>query len=317
MALKLGCLAFLLLGVSSMAQIVTLFATYRDMLPSGCMTLEHGARTVPFASEYLDAWNITSLSGGGCRGQVGVLDSDYCTFSYSQDGTDDCNNAFVTDAWMDHFMDGNISGHPDFEFDAGFVTVDSIPQSDSPAQSTVTLRTGPFPIGACAAAGGDETGCNANFPNGALTRIVNDDLVRHKSGLFKMEYCESDENARCGGWKANTNPALVGAENGFANGEGPLLHQTRKKYFDSWFLDDEKYNKRIGQTLKLKPRGGGFVFDSLVDDENEDFTSFSSSPDSHFGPLDRFKNRFSSEYVDAADYPNPFDAPAWYVRIHK
>ena len=295
----------------SVAQEVTLFATYRDMLPCGCMALEFGGRTVPFASEYLNAWNITDTGGGSCRGQVGPLASQYCSFTYSQDGAADCNNAFMTEDWMDRLMDGTISGHPDFEFDAGFVFVGSEPRSNSPAQSTVTLRTGPFPIGACAAAGGDETGCNANYPNGALTRIVKDDLLRHKSGLFKMDYCESNPDARCGGWKANTNPSLLGAENGFANGEGPLLHQTRRKYFDSWFLDDEKYNKRIGQTLKLKPRDGGFVFDSLVDDENEDFTTFTSSADAHFGPLDRFKDRSSLEYVEAADYPNPLDAPAW------
>ena len=69
-----------------------------------------------------------------------------------------------------------------------------------------------------------------------------------------------------------------------------------------WYLDNKKYNKRIGSTLVLKAKGGNlFEFDSNNDEENPD-----ASADAHYAP------HGASKYVfPESRYPDPFLAPAW------
>lgn len=70
-----------------------------------------------------------------------------------------------------------------------------------------------------------------------------------------------------------------------------------------WFQDNQKYNKRIGTTLRLDEQSscnGVFEFDSKVHAANEFSTAGIYSP---YG---------SAEFTfNESDFPNPFEAKAW------
>ena len=71
-----------------------------------------------------------------------------------------------------------------------------------------------------------------------------------------------------------------------------------------WFLDNKRYNKRIGTTIQLQEESpdcnGVFQFDSATDAENEFTGSGVYAPYGH------------AEFVfDEAAHPDPFEAKAW------
>ena len=71
-----------------------------------------------------------------------------------------------------------------------------------------------------------------------------------------------------------------------------------------WYIDNKKYNKRVGSTLTLKelpPCNGVFQFDSETDDENPE----TSSP-GIYAP-----HGTASLVFDESDHPDPFEAKVW------
>ena len=78
------------------------------------------------------------------------------------------------------------------------------------------------------------------------------------------------------------------------------LPQSNETYFNMWFNDDIKYNRRVGVELVLKPgtSPNEFTFDSKFDGEN----GLNPSIDDFYAPHDHIK------YTEAA-FPDPLEVP--------
>lgn len=72
--------------------------------------------------------------------------------------------------------------------------------------------------------------------------MVNSTLEVNHAGLPKMVYCDSTPRSQCGVVTGITQAT-----------------QSSKEYFDVWFNDDPKFNKRIGQDLFLVNRPGKYL----------------------------------------------------------
>lgn len=258
--------------------------TYRDFLSGTCM-FKYG-----FEEEYRKAFGDDA-----CTAQT------YFTYNY---GTGNCpcgsglclnpsggiDYCTFMDNWEPYFLNASISGHPDFDF--------------GNAHLLTGARCGDvnFPAGSCR----DKAPFfDGKTPDPTRLPIVNSTLVVNHAGLPKMEYCDSAPRSQCGVVTGTTKAT-----------------QSSKEYFDVWFNDDPKFNKRIGQDLFLVNRPAGsatFSYQSGTnsipnDDENAQFADIfdlSKQRNNFFGPLDRFKIEGSLDQVLAADYDSPFDAPAW------
>ncbi|GBG30215.1 Protein psiA [Hondaea fermentalgiana] len=111
--------------------------------------------------------------------------------------------------------------------------------------------------------------------NGERTSIISPTLTLASSGLPKLQYCNSSAMARCGhGWNQNLDTYMT----------------SRSQFFDAWYNDDAKYNKRVGVPLTL-------------DKNTEGVYSYAST---EFFPLQDY-NSIDIESV----YPDPARAPIW------
>mmetsp|Transcript_1863 Transcript_1863/g.3673 ORF Transcript_1863/g.3673 Transcript_1863/m.3673 type:complete len:918 (-) Transcript_1863:224-2977(-) len=108
--------------------------------------------------------------------------------------------------------------------------------------------------------------------------IIKPTLVQTDSGVDTVEYCDNDPNQRCG---------LYGNTQG-------MYSQSRKEYFDTWYNDHAKYNKRVGHVLTLENSQAN----------PEVFTYEKATADDRFHPLDGLQE-VSKPY-------NPWKDRVWY-----
>ena len=259
-------------------ETITFAVTYRDFLPADCMDSSKSA--VAFA-DYNSSWGETSVSS---------LNPSFCSG--------------LPQPWLDALATSQISGHPDFET----AFADAI----EPFECTDEK----FPVNSCifAVNGVPDQSIGAQeFPDQS---VVKRDLLHASSGIPKPQYCSDDPEGRCG---ANAQVQPPGPCQRLASGTaglGTCFTTSRKRNFDSWYNDNKKYNKRVGQLLTLtKQPNGQFVFASDTDRENAEFGGFGQEVDTDvagfFDPLFRFKNEETGFTQRAEDFDDPFLAKAW------
>eukprot|EP00924_Labyrinthula_sp_SR-Ha-C_P007620 augustus_masked-scaffold_42-processed-gene-1.8-mRNA-1 protein AED:1.00 eAED:1.00 QI:0/-1/0/0/-1/1/1/0/908 len=242
-----------LLISSTNAQSTLNFAiTIRDFLPSACLhQLNDASEQV-----YKDAWEIDDTEFGALSNEA----TSRCELII------DAGNNDAAAGYRELLEAGVISGHPDFE--SQNVISQALPCD------TVNL----IPVGSCL----DE----ATGEDGQQTQVVGDTVLIAPSGLPKPPYCNSD-GSRCG--EQISRPSGSG---GNSQVVGDLVFtQSQGEFFESWYNDDRKYNRRFGTTIELSS-------------DDDVVFEFDSDDDGFFGPLNQFKSGSSAISFDVDEIEN-------------
>mmetsp|Transcript_7635 Transcript_7635/g.13367 ORF Transcript_7635/g.13367 Transcript_7635/m.13367 type:complete len:920 (+) Transcript_7635:63-2822(+) len=245
------------------------FMTVRDFLPSHCLS----------ESDYKAVWDTANGFN-----YAGLTDEEYAQgVDLSQQTLADRgfnNNAYPNIDGVDMKDIVTMDKYcPYFDFmRSGEVSGHPDFETDR-----ATLKGGPTD---CYFGGERTDSCGTTFSS-----LVSPSQIKLSNGLFKVQYCpdgsEDQRDGKCG----------------FA---GSGFVATTKEFFDLWYNDNSKYNKRVGIPLDLKLINVDtrlYQFNSV--DEN-DLKPF-------FRPLKEL--RFPEE-----KYPNPFEAPVWpssFVQLEK
>lgn len=170
---------------------------------------------------------------------------------------------------------GTISGHPDFDRSANALSIPNYFRSEH----FVNGNEGYIISG---------SGGNADHE-----KTVEEYTEIAPSGIPKPVYCTGNTLAgfngtlRCGLFKRN-------------NGNFAFA-TTNKTFFDMWFNDNIRYNRRVGVPLDLKP--GSEPFEFLYENTDPE-NIFNPTPTGFYAPHNHLK------FTEAA-FPDPFTVPNW------
>ena len=268
-----------LLAMSALGQEKITFAvTYRDFLPADCMDSSKSPAAFADYNSSFGETSVTSLNPTNC--------------------------ANLPQNWLDALENRQISGHPDFE------------TSFADAIEPFECVSEKFPVNSCIFAVNGVPDLSIGAPEFVDQSVVKRELVRASSGIPKPQYCSDDPEGRCGANSQVQPPGPCRRLSSGTAGQGTCFTTSRKRNFDSWYNDDRKYNKRVGQLLTLtKQQNGQFVFASDSDRENDEFGGLGPETQTDvagfFDPLFRFKNEDTGFTQRAEDFDDPFLAKAW------
>jgi len=243
---------------------VTYRLTFRDFLPAHCIG----------SDEYAAAWEYANY--------VGMRDLVYT------------NTSVIPDDWyannISKAMDLNSNNGPEMstQWYYGNVKVNNYCPYWTKGMSNKTISGHPDFESASNGISGRVSKCyyagQYNSCTGGLTSIIKPSLTVATSGLPKVTYCNDTSNSRCG-----------------YDSSSSVYSTSRQQYFDAWYNDDSKYNKRVGQELSLtKGSDGLYAYESF-----------------EFYPLNKFDaNRSDGRYTDGPvvteeNYADPSRAYVW------